>query len=417
MPSSAQAPTGEWLRRLSPLIFLACALAFVADLTHIDTLAFGVFYIPMVCTAVLHRNRSSVWWLAGLAILMVVVGTFIPDIHPSLYDLIGNRMLSVVAILVTAGLVSHAWQVRESLAEQTRRAETAERLKTEIFTNLGYDLRAPLHAIIGLTQLMSADCRPNQREPLGVVRLASRRLLATISNLVDLTRFEEHIPRSEPVDLGAVLRRAVEEVRDQAKEGHVTIVTDIAEGLPSLTGDAWAARRIVENILDNAVKFTPPGGSVKVSVMPSEGAVTVTVTDTGEGMPEDVLSLVGRPFRQAVSSTPGQFEGMGAGLALSRRLADAIRAELCFESMPVVGTSATVRFPYDARPPATLIGWAEVATARGGQPTACRGCLIACEEVEPAIRRRCPLLSLHRESPELHPPILDDTRLHSGSRR
>jgi signal transduction histidine kinase len=305
----------------------------------------------MVCTAVLHRSRRSVWWLAGLAVLMVVVGTFIPDVHPSLYDLLGNRMLSVVAILVTAVLVSHAWRIRESLAEQTRRAETAERLKTEIFTNLGYDLRAPLHAIIGMTQLMSADCRPNQREPLSVVQIASRRLLATISNLVDLTRFEEHIPRAEPVEIGAVLRRAVEEVRDQAREGRVAVVTDIPEGLPPLTGDPWAARRIVENILANAVKFTPPGGSVTVSVTRPAGAIAVSVTDTGEGMPEDVLSFVGRPFRQA-DSDPAKFEGMGAGLTLSRRLADAIGAELRFESTPGVGTNAMVRFPSDEHQPA-----------------------------------------------------------------
>jgi signal transduction histidine kinase len=371
MPGRSRIPTGEWLRRLSPFIFLACGLAFVDDLTHLDTLAYGVFYIPMVCTAVLHRNHRSVWWLAGLAILMVLVGTFIPDVHPSFYDLIGNRLLSIVAILITAGLVSHAWKVRESLAEQTRRAEAAERLKTEIFTNLGYDLRAPLHAIIGLTQLMSADCRPNQREPLGVVQVASRRLLATISNLVDLTRFEEHVPRSESIDLGAVLRRAVEGLRDQAEEGQVTVITDIAEGLPQLMGDGWAARRILENILDNAVKFTPPGGSVKVSVMPADGAIAVTVTDSGEGMPEDVLSLVGRPFCQTEISVPGQFEGMGAGLALSRRLADAIGAELCFESGPGMGTTATVRFPCGGFQSANRVRWAELAagTARTNQLT------------------------------------------------
>lgn len=343
--ASTNVPSGEWLRWLSPLVFLACGLAFLADLSHSDTLAFGVFYIPMVCTAVLHRNPRSVWWLTGLGILMVIVGSFVPEVHPNVFELIGNRALSVIAILVTGGLVSHAWRVREALAEQTRRAEAAERLKTEIFTNLGYDLRAPLHAIIGLTQLMSADCRPNQREPLGHVQIASRRLLATINNLVDLTRFEERAPRSEPVDLSALLRRALDDVRDHATEGRVALVTDIAEELRPLTGDAWAARRIVENILDNAVKFTPAGGSVKVSVAPADDAVAVTVTDTGEGMPEDVLALIGRPFFQAVSGAAGKFEGMGTGLALSRRLADVIGAELCFESTPGLGTRATVRFP------------------------------------------------------------------------
>ena len=354
--------TGDWLRRLNPVIYLACGIAFVADLTHLDTLAFGVFYIPMVCTAMLHRSRRSVWWLALLAILMVVVGTFIPGLHPNLDDLIGNRALSVVAILLTAGLVSHTWQVREALAAQTRRAEEAERLKTEIFTNLGYDLRAPLHAIIGLTQLLSADCRPNQLESLGVVQTASRRLLATINNLVDLTKFEEHIPRSEPLELEAMLRQAVEDVRDQARDGRVTVAVDVTEGLPPLTGDAWATRRIVENLLDNAVKFTPLGGSVTIVAMPSDDAVAVTVTDTGEGMPADVLSLISRPFHEADPGAHDKFEGMGAGLALSRRLADAIGAELRFRSMPGMGTSATVLFPcpWSAKP------------ARGAKPAATR---------------------------------------------
>ena len=347
--STVTVPMGHWLRRMRPLIFCACALAFIADLTHSDTLAFGVFYIPLVCTAVLHRNPRSVWWLAGLAIAMIVVGMFVPEVNPDLFELIGNRVLSVIAILMTAALVSHAWRIRGSLAEQTRRAEAAERIKTQIFTNLGYDLRSPLHAIIGLTQLMAADCRPNQREPLGHVQIASRRLLATVNNLVDLTRFEEREPRSEPVDLGALLRRALADVRDHAVEGDVALVADIAEELRPLIGDAWAARRIVENILDNAVKFTPPGGSVRVSVAPYDDAVAVTVTDTGEGMPHDVLSLIGRPFFQADSGASRRFEGMGTGLALSRRLADAIGADLCFESEPGIGTSATVRFPFEQR--------------------------------------------------------------------
>ncbi|HEY1935637.1 MAG TPA: HAMP domain-containing sensor histidine kinase [Acetobacteraceae bacterium] len=340
-------PRGEWLRHLRPLIYLACGVAFLLDLMDSDTLAFGVFYIPLVCTAVLSGNRRSVWWLAGLSILLVAVGAFIPTVNPDHYDLIGNRALSAAAILATAALVSHTWRIRECLTEQTRRAEAAEKLKTEIFTNLGYDLRQPLHAIIGLTQLMAVDCRPNQREPLGHVQLASRRLLSTINNLVDLTKFEERSPRSEPVDINALLQGAIDEVRHRAHDGQVAVVTDIPSDLRPLTSDAWAARRIVENILDNAVKFTPPGGSVKVSAAPTSGAVSVIVTDTGEGMPEDVLSSIGQPLFQTDPAIDRRFEGVGTGLALSRQLADAIGAELQFESTPGFGTSATVRFPID----------------------------------------------------------------------
>ncbi len=338
-------PSGSWLGRLRPLIYLACGLAFVADLTRRDgdLLAFGVFYIPLVCTALLNPNRRSVRWLAAVSVAMVVLGAFFPDINADYYDLIINRSLSIAAILVTALLVTHAGRVHDCLVEQTQRAQAAERVKTEIFTNLGYDLRQPLHAIIGLTRLMEADCRADQREPLGHVQIASHRLLATINNLVDLTIFDERVPRLGPVDLAALLNRAVDDVRQHATEAKVAVVTEIAPNPSPLTGDAWAVRRIVENILDNAVKFTPPGGSVRLSTIPSAGDVVITVTDTGEGIPEDVLAQIGQPFLQGDGGVVGRADGTGTGLALSLRLARSIGAELRIRSRPGLGTSATLR--------------------------------------------------------------------------
>jgi signal transduction histidine kinase len=347
MRANLSMPNGNWLRRLRPLICLACGLAFIADLTRRDgdLLAFGVFYIPLVCTAVLNRSRRSVWWLAAISIAMVVLGAFFPDINADYYDLIVNRSLSIAAIVVTALLVSHAGRVRECLVEQTQRAHAAERVKTEIFTNLGYDLRQPLHAIIGLTRLMGADCRADQREPLGHVQIASRRLLATINNLVDLTIFDERVPRLGPIDLTALLSRAVDDVRQHATEAKVAVVTEIVPPPSPLTGDAWAVRRIVENILDNAVKFTPPGGSVRLSTIPSAGDVVITVTDTGEGIPEDLLAQIGQPFLQGDLGIVGRADGTGTGLALSLRLARSIGAELRLRSGPGLGTSATLRLP------------------------------------------------------------------------
>ena len=338
-------PSGSWLRRLRPLICLACGLAFAADLMRRDgdLLAFGVFYIPLVCTAVLNRNRRSVWWLAAISVAMVVLGAFFPEINADHYDLITNRLLSIAAILVTALLVSHAGRVRECLIEQSQRAQAAERVKTEIFTNLGYDLRQPLHAIIGLTRLMAADCRADQCEPLGHVQIASRRLLATLNNLVDLTIFDERVPRLGPVDLTALLSRAVDDVRQHATEANVAVVAEIAPNPTPLTGDAWAVRRIIENILDNAVKFTPPGGSVRLSTLPSAGDVAITVTDTGDGIPQGVLAQIGQPFLQGDVGGTGRTDGPGMGLALSLRLAHSMGAELRFRSRPGLGTSATLR--------------------------------------------------------------------------
>lgn len=199
----------RWLRRARPFVFLLCGAAFLSDLLISQTLAVGVIYIPMVCTALLNRSRRGVWWLTGFAVAMVVVGTFFPDINPNVIDLIGNRALSVAAIVLTGALVSHAWKIQEGLAAQTRRAEEAERLKTELLASIGSDMRTPLHAIIGLAEVMSTDCQPNQRESLGHVQTASRRLLTSINEVVELIKVDEQTPRNTPAEPDAVARRSL----------------------------------------------------------------------------------------------------------------------------------------------------------------------------------------------------------------
>jgi signal transduction histidine kinase len=344
----------EWIRRLQPLIYVGCGLAFLKDLTQSDTLAFGVFYVPLVSTALLSRDRRTVWVLTGVAMAMVLVGTFVPELNPRYYELIGNRSLSVLAILATALFVAQAQKTQQRLAEQTRRAEEAERLKTAFFTNLGQDIRVPLHAIIGLSELMKLDCPPSRRDSLGYVQSATRRLLATIDNLIDLAQLERRALRFEKLELAAELRRVVKEMREHAVERGVSLGLHMAEVTPSVFGDAWAARRILENIVGNAVRFTEPGGTVTVSMTPREGGVAVAVSDDGEGIPEEVLAQLepGSALMGARTEPPA----VGVGLTLSKQLADATGATIRFESSETAGTTVTVVFPAVSRLDAEAAG-------------------------------------------------------------
>jgi signal transduction histidine kinase len=337
----------EWIRRLRPLIYLGCGLAFLRDLTQSDTLAFGVFYMPLVSTALLSRDRRTVWVLTGVAAAMVLVGTFLPDVNPHYYELVANRILSLLAIVTTALFVMHAQKAQQRLAEQTRRAEEAERLKTAFFTNLGQDIRVPLHAIIGLSELMKLDCPPSRRESLGHVQNATRRLLATIDNLIDLAQLERRALRFEKLELAAELRRVVKDMREHALERGVNLGLHMAEVTPPVFGDAWAARRIVENIVGNAVRFTEPGGTVTVSMTPREGGVAVAVSDDGEGIPEEVLARLEPDSALTGSRTEPRV--IGVGLTLSKQLADATGARIAFESSESAGTTVTVVFPAFSR--------------------------------------------------------------------
>jgi signal transduction histidine kinase len=341
-----QRPGQKWSRWLRLVIYVFCAAAFVADVTHQDILAFGVFYIPLVGTAVFHRNPMAPWWLAAVATTLVIIGFFAPGLDTEIVAGLTNRVLSIVAIVITAYLIHHEGQIRSRLAAQTERAEAADRAKTQLFTNLTHEVRTPLAAILGFADLLMAKARADQKGSIGHIQSSGRRLLATLDNLIDLTQIRDRTLRIRQIDLAAVLSQAVEDSRALALDKEVALTLAPPEpALPRVMADGWALRRITDNLIANGIKFTDTGGSVEVSAHPGELGAIVTVRDTGPGMPPAVLEQIGVPFYQADSGISRRFEGMGAGLALSLRLADGMGAALHFDSAPGNGTTASLVLP------------------------------------------------------------------------
>jgi signal transduction histidine kinase len=335
-----------WNRWLRFAIYAVCVAAFVADLLGDATLAFGVFYIPLVSTAVYHRDPRAAWWLALLASSLVLIGFFIPHIDPDLANGAINRLLSVAAIFIMACLLHNERWVRDQLAMQTTRAASADLAKSRLFNNLSHELRTPLSAILGFADLLIADARPDQKAGLFHIQSGGRRLLATLDNLIDLTQFAERPLRARKLDLVAVLLQAVEASRAPAAERQITLTIATTDAdLPPVVADGWALRRIIDNLLANGIKFTEPGGAVDVSARRMQEGFAVSVRDTGAGMPPDVLEQIGEPFFQADAGASRRYEGMGTGLALSRHLADAMGARLHFESTPGSGTTASLILP------------------------------------------------------------------------
>jgi len=346
LDQTTQRPAQVWSRWLRLLIYVFCAAAFVADVTHQDILAFGVLYIPLVGTAVFHRDPMAAWWLAAIATTLVVIGFFAPGLETVVVAGLTNRMLSIVAILITAYLIHHEGQIRARLAAQTERAEAADRAKTQLFNNLTHEVRTPLAAILGFADLLMAKARADQRGSIAHIQSSAPRLMATLDNLIDLTQIRDRTLRIRPIDLAAVLLQAVEDSRALAQDKEIAL-TLAPPGLapPRVMADGWALRRIADNLIANGIKFTNACGSVEVSARAGELGAIVTVRDTGAGMSPDVLEQIGMPFYQADSGISRRFEGMGAGLALSLRLADSMGAALHFDSTPGSGTTASVVLP------------------------------------------------------------------------
>ena len=335
---------GRWTRWLVPVIYLGVFVAFFADVTEeIFYLPFGLLYIPLVCTAVFHRDPRSAWWLALVATVMVIVGFFLPVMTPNAANGLITRGLSIVAIFITAALVRYARGIQEQLAAQTARAEAAERVKTDVFTTLSQEMRNPLHTMVGLTEVMIAGCRPDQRAPLQQVQSGSKRLLASIDNLIDLTQLDERAITPERVDVHRMIRQAADASRKVASERQISLECDLSDHALTAIADPWAVRRILDNLIANAVKYSPAGATVELAAEDQPHSVTLLVRDSGVGMSSDILRRLGEPYFQDIDGVPAA--GTGTGLALSRRLARAMGAEMAFDSALGCGTTAMLRLP------------------------------------------------------------------------
>ena len=314
-------------------IYVGCLLAFITDLQLVNTLAFGVFYTPLVTTAIFYRDKRAVIFLTGIACALDLIGAVLPNLAADISGLLMNRTLSLFAIVTTGLFIWRARLIQDQLAEQTLRAENAERIKTEVLTNLSQEIRAPLYSMMGVLELVAAEGRAEQRAALNMVRGAGRRLATTVDNLVDLTQLEGQALPPEPIDLGMIARQVAEAHRADAQGRQIQLKVDIAE-IPSCLGHAnpWAVRRILENLIGDAIAFTAPGGCIEVKTKMTGRQASALVLDPGS-----------RPLDRVLASNDaetGRLLPSVMGLALSQRLARGIGATLSFSSPSGAGTVA-----------------------------------------------------------------------------
>ncbi|HBK04269.1 MAG TPA: hypothetical protein DDZ81_00210 [Acetobacteraceae bacterium] len=328
LPEIAQ----RWpIRWLVPVIYAMSALAFHFDLQRDNTLAYGIIYAPLIATAVFHKSRGGLWILTALACLMVVVGAFVPTVNLDLEDLIGNRILSLVAIGATAAFVRHARDTQDHLAAATRRAEAAEQIKTDVLNTLSEEIRNPLHSLLGVLTLTMAGAAPAQREALTHVRSDARQLLATIDSLIDLSDLGERGLRRDAVDVASLATEAVANATMVARERQITVTPLIGNrsGATSAIGDPAAIRRILNSFLADALRITRPGETISVTVVRSGDIVTASVSDPGHGKPPDRTSM---PDDAPPASD-------STGLMLSRRLAQAMGGSITAEPQGSAGAT------------------------------------------------------------------------------
>jgi PAS domain S-box-containing protein len=254
--------------------------------------------------------------------------------------------------------VTEEFRLRHALTEKVRELEAAvtslreiDRLKTNFLNTISHELRTPLTNIIGYVELVEdrvlGPLSPPQAETIDRVMESARHLLTLINDLLDFTQLEAgKIDFSfAPVDLEALVMQVVPAVRTKTDKAHPVDI-DTAPDTPRVRADHTRLMQVLENLLDNAFKFTPEGGHIRVAIAPEgDGAVRVAITDTGIGIAPDAQEQLFSKFYQVESGLRREAGGTGLGLAICKLLIEKQGGVIGLASEPNAGTTVWFTLP------------------------------------------------------------------------
>jgi len=259
----------------------------------------------------------------------------------------------------------------EHLEEAYERLKELDRLKSNFLATVSHELRTPLTSIMGYGEMLAegvaGELNEEQKEFVETIRTKSEQLRGLIMSLLDLSKLESGTTavRVGRLAIANVLEEAMTTLLPTAMKKGVTLELDAPADLPPVLGDAERLRQVFINLTDNAVKFTPSGGRVRLEARPSfeqpddepalvivaplRQVVEVRVSDTGIGIPESERQKVFDPFYQVDQSSTREYGGAGLGLAIVKRLVEAHQGSIHVEANEPNGATFVVWLPA-ARP-------------------------------------------------------------------
>lgn len=233
-----------------------------------------------------------------------------------------------IVLLTTVGQEVGALAERLMLIERLQRVnadlQEALQMREQMLQNVSHELRTPLTIIRGYTDLMQeralGDLSSEQEEALTVMQRNIERLLFMINRLLLMRSIREEPIVREPLHLERWLQALVQEWHPVAEEKDFILHLDIASSLPPVTADPQLLRQVMDNLIHNAMKFSPKGSTISIAAYPEGDHVIIAVSDKGVGIPPDRLEKVFDPFYQVDGGLSRRFEGLGIGLTLCKQI-------------------------------------------------------------------------------------------------
>ena len=265
--------------------------------------------------------------------------------------IIKKAIRSIRLSLENKGLIDDLQWSNIELARANQRLEGLDRMKSEFLANMSHELRTPLNSVIGFSELildgLAGDINQKQKRFLNNIRTSGKTLLQLIDDILDLSKIEAGKMEFHPeeLDLNSVIQSAKEIVLPLAKEKKMRFEIEVGEVLPKVIADRKKVEQILFNLVGNAIKFTPEGGTIKISVIEEKEESQISVSDTGIGIKEEDLETIFESFRQLDSSVTKKYKGAGLGLAITKRLVQMHNGRIWVESKLGEGTKFTFTLP------------------------------------------------------------------------
>lgn len=313
---------------------LWCALTYGLAASALLTLSFAVWTLVILST-----TTAGLAHLSGLELVSLRLGVMLVALAP---------------ITVASAMAERNDLLREATAAR-RAAEDAMAARTLLLATMAHELRSPLTAIVGFSNMMAKQVfgpigHPKYLDYAQSIELAGSHLSELVTDLLDTAKVEAGKIELAPTAVSSreVVEQSLRLVRGLAVEAEVNLIM-LPGDWPRIHADQRAIKQVLINLLSNAVKFSPPAGRVEVSGACHAGRLTISVTDFGRGIAEPELALLGRPFVQTGDATSRR-QGSGLGLALSQELVERHGGRLRLES--TLGQGAVVHFDLPLAPKA-----------------------------------------------------------------
>jgi signal transduction histidine kinase len=338
--------------RLNAASLLATGIAAL----HFTAMA-GISFAADPAIAIPEASMPTEWLAFGVAMTTLVVlasalaGSIVDQRFGTMAAREAARLRATVAELEETK--AHLERTSSELMLALEAAAAGSQAKSQFLATMSHELRTPLNAVIGFSEALGSGIHGSlgerQREYVQHIKEAGTHLLQLVNDVLDLSKLDANRVDLDIVQIGIgeVFTSVVGLLSTNAQAAGIAVRQELREGLGHLLGDERRIRQVLINLVSNAIKFTPAGGTVTLSAWPEASGLVISVADTGIGMAAEDIPIALERFGQIDGRLARRFEGTGLGLPLSKKLVELHGGKLAIDSTLGVGTTVTLTFPAD----------------------------------------------------------------------